>query len=200
MNQLISKRLKESIEVKQRIIEDEDLLNEIDQLAICIIECFQNGGKILLCGNGGSASDALHMAGELVGRFQVERKPLPAIVLNADVATITSISNDYSYDKVFVRQVEAYIKSEDIILGISTSGNSNNVYSALEVAKKVGAKTAALLGKDGGIIKDIVDYPIVVPDKVTARIQESHITIIHIICELIDRYYVQEMAEDETSK
>lgn len=193
MNQLITKRLSESIEVKSKIIADEKTVDCIESLANCMITCYRNGGKVLLCGNGGSASDALHMAGELVGRFQVERKPLPAIVLNADVATITAISNDYGYDEVFARQVESYIKSEDLLLGISTSGNSRNVYTAVQVAKKVGAKTAALLGKKGGRIKELVDYSVVVPDDVTARIQESHIAIIHIICELIDENFSQEL-------
>ncbi len=191
MKSLIKTRLAESIQVKNEILKNEPLIDYIDKLANCMTRCYSNGGKVLICGNGGSASDALHLAGELVGRFQLERRSLPAIVLNADVATITAIANDYGYDEVFARQVKAHIKKEDILIGISTSGNSNNVYTAINVAKQVGAETAALLGRDGGIIKDAVNYPIVIPNEVTARIQEVHITIIHILCEIIDNYFVQ---------
>ena len=148
------------------------------------------GGKVLLCGNGGSASDALHIAGELIGRFQRERQGLPAIALNADVASMTAIANDYGYDRIFERGVEGLLNKGDTLIGISTSGNSENVYLAVKKAKEKGGKTIALLGKDGGKINDIADISIVVPSDCTARIQESHIMIGHIICELVEDSYV----------
>ena len=137
-------------------------------------------------GNGGSASDALHFAGEIVGRFQKERKAWPAIALNSDVASITAISNDYGYEEVFARQVEGIVSSGDVVIGISTSGNSENVYRGVLMGKEKGAKTIALLGKNGGKIKNVVDYPLVVENDTVSKIQESHICIIHIMCELIE--------------
>ena len=178
---LIKNRLKESIIVKQQLLNNSECLKNISLLADEIRTCLKNGGKLILCGNGGSASDALHFAGEVVGRYA-----FPAVVLNADVATMTAISNDYGYDDVFARQAEAHVKKDDIFLGISTSGNSENVLKAVEIAKQKGAITSALLGKDGGKIARKVDYPIIIPCDVTARIQETHICIIHIICELIE--------------
>lgn len=135
----------------------------------------------------GSASDALHFAGEIVGRFIRERDAWPAVVLNADVATMTAIGNDYGYDDVFSRQAQAHCQEGDVFIGISTSGNSENVRRALEMAKSKGCKTAALLGKDGGIIGKIADIPLIVPCNTTARVQESHILLIHIMCELVER-------------
>lgn len=186
MYELISKRLQESIDIKRQLISDENLKNMVSQLADQIAKAISSGHKIVLCGNGGSASDALHFAGEIVGRFQRERAPWPAVVLNADVATMTAIANDYGYDDVFARQAEGHIKEGDIFIGISTSGNSENVYRAGRVAFDKGAKTAALLGKDGGKIGKEVEYPIIVPCMVTARVQECHITLIHILCEIIE--------------
>jgi D-sedoheptulose 7-phosphate isomerase len=138
------------------------------------------------CNNGGSASDALHFAGEIIGRFGKERKAWPAITLNADVASITAIANDYSYDSIFSRQVEGLLNPKDILIGISTSGNSENVFLAIQKAIEIGAKTICLTGKQGGKIAPIVNFPIVVPSDVTARIQECHICLIHILCELIE--------------
>ncbi|MDD5867415.1 MAG: D-sedoheptulose 7-phosphate isomerase [Lachnospiraceae bacterium] len=186
MENIAEQRLRDSIEVKNRIIESPELLSLINKLGEVVADTIKSGNKLILCGNGGSASDALHFAGEIVGRFQKERSAWPAIVLNADVATMTAIANDYSYDDVFARQAEGHVKPDDLFIGISTSGNSENVYRAIEVAKGKGAKTAALVGKDGGKIAKIVDYPIVVPSDVTARIQESHICIIHIVCEIAE--------------
>ena len=146
----------------------------------------------MLCGNGGSASDALHFAGEIVGRFQKERSAWPAVVLNADVATMTAIANDYSYDDVFARQAEGHVKPGDLFIGISTSGNSENVLRAARTAKAKGAKTAALLGKDGGKIAREVDYPLIVHYNVTARVQECHICMIHILCEIAESILADE--------
>lgn len=186
MIELIQQRLRESIAVKELVISNQELTEAIASLSCEIKTTLLNGGKLILCGNGGSASDALHMAGEIVGRFQKEREPWPAIVLNADTATMTAISNDYGYDNIYSRQVKGFMTDKDMLLGISTSGNSENIYQAIKEAGRIGGKTAALLGRDGGKIKECVDYPIVVPCSVTARIQECHITIIHILCELIE--------------
>lgn len=186
MYELIKERLEDSIAVKSELIENEKLQQVVSELVDEIVSAIQNGKKIVLCGNGGSASDALHFAGEIVGRFQKERIAWPAVVLNADVATMTAIANDYSYDDVFARQAEGHVNVGDIFIGISTSGNSENVYRAAEVAIKKGAKTAAFLGKDGGKIGKQVDYPIIVPCMTTARVQECHITLVHIICELVE--------------
>ena len=186
MQELIRERIQDSIDVKSSLLENEELLNTVDGLAGEIVKAISNGNKLVLCGNGGSASDALHFAGEIVGRFQKERPAWSAVVLNADVATMTAIANDYGYDDVFARQAEGHVRPGDVFIGISTSGNSENVLRAVGVAKEKGAITAALLGKDGGKIKKSVDYPIVVPCNVTARVQESHILLIHIICEIAE--------------
>ncbi|MCD7956952.1 MAG: SIS domain-containing protein [Lachnospiraceae bacterium] len=186
MREIIRQRINDSIAVKQELIGNETLLNAIDELSNEIIRTIDSDHKLILCGNGGSASDALHFAGEIVGRFQKERPAWPVVVLNADVATLTAIANDYGYDDVFARQAEGHINAGDLFIGISTSGDSENVYRAVEVAKKKEAKTAALLGKDGGKIGKQVDYPIIVPCMNTARVQESHIMLIHIMCEIVE--------------
>lgn len=186
MHSLIKEKLQESINVKNSVLNDNQLLENVSNLSDEIISCFKNGGKLVLCGNGGSASDALHFAGEIIGRFQKERSAFPAVVLNADVATMTAIANDYGYDNVFSRQAEAHLTNKDIFIGISTSGNSKNVLEAIKIAKSKGSKTAALLGKDGGKISNLVDFPIIVKHNVTARVQECHICLIHIICELVE--------------
>lgn len=186
MKEIIKKRLQESIDVKISLLHNETVLNMATSLAEEIALSIENKGKVVLCGNGGSASDALHFAGEIVGRFQKERSAWPAIVLNADVATLTAIANDYGYDDVFARQVQGHVKPEDVFIGISTSGNSENILRAVEVAKGKGSKTAALLGKDGGEIARRVDYPVIVPCMVTARVQECHICLIHSICEILE--------------
>lgn len=186
MDKLIKERINESIKVKQELLSNEELLMKVDTLATDIVAAIKGGKKIILCGNGGSASDALHFAGEIVGRFQKERQAWPAIVLNSDVATMTAISNDYSYEDVFARQAEAHVSYGDIFVGISTSGNSANVYRALDVAKCKGAITVGLLGKDGGKIGECADHPLIVPCDCTARVQECHILLIHVLCELIE--------------
>jgi len=184
--QIIIQRFKDSIEVKQRSIQDNRLIDTAAQIAEVLTTVLDRGGKLVLCGNGGSASDSLHFAGEIVGRFQKERPGWAAIVLNADVATMTAIANDYGYEEVFARQAEAHIREGDLFIGISASGNSENVIRAAQVAKKKGAVTAALLGKGGGKLKDIVDYPVITNSENTARIQESHICLIHSICEIVE--------------
>lgn len=185
-NILIKERFNESIAVKEAVLTNEQIINTISSLADEISESIKSGGKLLICGNGGSAADALHIAGEILGRFQKERKGYAAVSLNADVATMTAIANDYGYEEVFARQVEGIMNPQDILLGISTSGNSKNVVRAFEKAHDIGGKTALLSGKDGGVLKNIADYAIIVPSKVTARIQESHLLIYHILCEIIE--------------
>lgn len=192
--EIVKQRISDSIAVKQQLLENEELINTVATLADEIVKCIYKGGKLVICGNGGSASDALHFAGEIVGRFVKERKAWPAVVLNADVATMTAIANDYGYEDVFARQAEGHIKPGDIFVGISTSGNSENVFRAQLKAKELGAVTACLVGKDGGKIGHEADYPIIVPSPVTARVQESHINIIHILCELSEA----KLAEMET--
>lgn len=187
MREIIKQRINDSIEVKKGLLENESLLENLECLTHEIKKAIRKGHKLVLCGNGGSASDALHFAGEIIGRFIRERDAWPAVVLNADVATMTAIGNDYGYDDVFSRQAQAHCQEGDVFIGISTSGNSENVRRALEMAKSKGCKTAALLGKDGGIIGKIADIPLIVPCNTTARVQESHILLIHIMCELVER-------------
>lgn len=187
MREIIKQRINDSIEVKKGLLENESLLENLECLTHEIKKAIRKGHKLVLCGNGGAASDALHFAGEIVGRFIRERDAWPAVVLNADVATMTAIGNDYGYDDVFSRQAQAHCQEGDVFIGISTSGNSENVRRALEMAKSKGCKTAALLGKDGGIIGKIADIPLIVPCNTTARVQESHILLIHIMCELVER-------------
>ena len=186
MNELIEKRIQESIAVKSNLLNNPEYIRNVDFLSDMLCNAFHAGNKMIICGNGGSASDALHFAGEIIGRFQEERTPWPAIVLNSDVSSMTAISNDYGYDEVFARQAKAHAKKGDVFIGISTSGNSENVYRAINTAKNNGAQTVALLGADGGKVKDSVDLAIKIPSVITARIQECHILTIHILCELIE--------------
>lgn len=165
----------------------ENLAQQTEDLAAAIIKTFKNGGQVILMGNGGSAGDAQHIAAEFVGRYKRERKSFPALALNTNTSTLTAVGNDYSYDVVFSRQVEGFARPGDVVIGISTSGNSKNVQLALELAKQKGCFTAALLGKDGGTIKDIVDLPIVVKCQNTPRVQECHIFLGHSVCELVDK-------------
>lgn len=186
MEDIIRQRFTDSISVKQAIVENNKLITKIEKAALLISDCLRNGNKIVLCGNGGSASDALHFAGEIVGRFQKERTPWPAVVLNADVATMTAIANDYGYEEIFARQAKGHMREGDVFIGISTSGNSDNIIRAVTVAKETGCKTIGMLGKDGGKLANTTDIALIVPCEVTARVQESHITIIHIICEIVE--------------
>ncbi len=161
---------------------------QLNETAIAAAECLKRKGKILICGNGGSASDALHIAAELVGRFKMERHGLPCIALNANVSSITAIGNDYGYENVFSRQLEAFASPGDMFIGISTSGNSKNVINAFYQAKHLGLKTVGLCGNDGGAMKQqgLCDILLAVPSDETSRIQEMHILAGHIICKLIE--------------
>jgi len=150
------------------------------------VDTLKRGNKVLLCGNGGSASDAQHIAAELTGRYKSERRGLPGIALTTDTSALTAISNDYGYDRVFDRQVEALANKGDLLIGISTSGNSENVISALKLAKELGCSTLGLSGRDGGAMNEVCDINLVVPSENTPRIQEMHILFGHTICQIID--------------
>jgi D-sedoheptulose 7-phosphate isomerase len=162
------------------------LSSEILDAALKIKSRLEAGGKLLLMGNGGSAGDAQHIAAELVGRFKKERKAMPALALTVDTSTLTALGNDYGFDTIFERQIEALANKGDAVIGISTSGNSENVVRAIHKANAIGAYTIGFLGNDGGKLKEAVNLPIIIPSNDTARIQEVHITIGHIICEIIE--------------
>jgi D-sedoheptulose 7-phosphate isomerase len=178
------KAFEESAAVKQRFVRD--YAGRIEQVVKLIVTAFRDGRKVLLFGNGGSATDAAHLAAEFVGRYHRERAPLPAIALATDIAAITCIANDYGYDELFARQIRAHGQKGDIAIAISTSGNSANVLKGVEAARAIGLTTIAWTGGTGGKLASLVDHPFVVPSKVTARIQESHITLGHVLCELIE--------------
>lgn len=186
----IKKGLLASAELKKTVADT--LCGEILKATQLIKNSLANGGKLLLMGNGGSAGDAQHIAAELVGRFKKERKALPAIALTTNSSTLTALGNDYEYAVIFARQVEAFVRKGDVVVGITTSGNSENVVRALKLANEMGASTIGLLGNQGGKAKDIVTVAIVVPSNDTARIQEVHITIGHIICEILEQELAQE--------
>lgn len=184
MRDKIISELRESIDLKNEVIKKK--IGSIEKAAEIFIETLAGKKKILLCGNGGSAADAQHIAAELVGRYKKERGALPAIALSTDTSILTCVGNDYSFDDVFKRQVEALAVEGDLVVGISTSGNSPNILRAMEAAKKAGARTVAFTGGDGGKLKDKADLSFIVPSKNTPRIQEVHITVAHIICLLIE--------------
>ncbi|MDI6783107.1 MAG: SIS domain-containing protein, partial [bacterium] len=177
--------LQESIDVKQQLL-DNKLVKIVAQIATEIVATYRRGGKVLLFGNGGSAADAQHIAGELVGRFMKERTGLPAIALTTNTSILTAVANDYGYDKVFIRQLEALGGPSDLAIGISTSGNAENVNQAIEFAKKNGMKTIGLTGGTGGKLAMLVDTCLCIPSNNTQRIQEAHITVGHILCELVE--------------
>ncbi len=174
----------ESARVKQQFAREH--ADRIIQVATAIANAFSNGNKVLLFGNGGSSTDAAHIAAEFVGRYKRERIPLPAIALATDIAAITCIANDYGYEELFARQVRAHGRPGDIAIGISTSGNSPNVLKGIAAAREGGLTTVAWTGASGGTLAGLVDYPFVVPSTVTSRIQESHITLGHVLCELVE--------------
>ncbi len=183
INDQIIKTITESSNI---ILNSMDLSEKIEESINEIIKCFKTGNKIIIFGNGGSAADAQHIVAEFIGRFQKERKSLPAISLTTDSSIITSLSNDYSYEIVFSRQCESLVSKGDVVIGISTSGNSKNVEEGIKAAKKKGAITIGLLGGDGGIINNVVDISIIVQSTNTARIQEVHRVIYHIICGIVE--------------
>jgi len=182
--------LKTSGDLKYQVAET--LSGEILHAAHAIRDIISAGGKLLLMGNGGSAADSQHIAAELIGRFKKERKAIPALALTVDSSSLTALGNDYGFEFIFSRQIEALANPNDAVVGISTSGNSKNIIRALNLAREIGAKTIGLMGNDGGGMKDCVDIGIIVPSNDTARIQEVHITIGHIICEIIEQDLIHE--------
>jgi D-sedoheptulose 7-phosphate isomerase len=185
--ELIRTRLGESARLKEAMRQDADLTATVAAIAEVIVEAYGAGRKVLLCGNGGSAADSQHIAAELVGRFCVNRAPLAAEALTVNTSTVTAIGNDFSFEEVFARQIQALGQPGDVAIGISTSGNAENVKRALDTAKSLGLITVAFTGAGGGKLRDGVDYCLRVPSDDAARIQEGHITVGHIMCELIER-------------
>jgi len=190
MKNEIVQAFRESADIKVRFIRQNA---EALSLAIkIVVEAFKSGNKVLLFGNGGSAADAQHIAAEFVNRFLIERPPLPAIALTTDTSILTSISNDYGYADSFAKQVKALGREGDVAIGISTSGAAANVLKAVKVAKEMGLKTVGLSGRDGGELSKLVDIALVVDSPSAARIQEVHITIGHVLCEMVDRMLFQQ--------
>lgn len=189
MRERIADILLESIQVKEALLRTHT--SQIKDIADLMIESLKKDGKVILFGNGGSASDSQHIAAEFVGRFKKERTALAAIALTTNSSILTSLANDYGYEIVFAKQIEALGQKNDLAIGISTSGKAKNVIFALKQAKKIGMKTVALTGGDGGELTKLADICLIVPSCVTARIQEAHITIGHIVCELVEHALCQ---------
>ena len=186
LNDLVLDRIQRSIEVKQALLKDARFREQVARAALEIVKSLRAGGKILFFGNGGSAADAQHLAAEFTGRYLKERRALPALALHGNSSAVTAIGNDYGFDLVFARQMEAFGREGDVAVGISTSGNSRNVLRALEVAKSKGIFTVALTGGSGGLMKKLADCTLCIPSEETPRIQECHILTGHIICEIAE--------------
>jgi len=184
--QAITDIIKASIDVKQQLLSDEALVKQIQTVTDVITQAFQNGNAVYFAGNGGSAADAQHLAAEFSGRFYKDRKALPSDALHCNSSYLTAVANDYSYDVVYARLLEGLAKPGDVLVGISTSGNSGNIVKAFEMAKTIGVTTIGFTGQKGGKMKDLGDYLINVPSNTTPRIQEAHILVGHIICELVE--------------
>lgn len=186
LEDMVRDRIQRSIDVKQALLQDDAFGALVIRAALQIVSALRAGGKIILFGNGGSAADAQHLAAEFTGRYLKERRALPALALHANTSAVTAIGNDYGFDLVFARQMEALGKEGDVAVGISTSGNSRNVVRALEVAKAKSIYTVALTGASGGKMKEVADCTICIPSEETPRIQECHILTGHIICEIAE--------------
>lgn len=182
----IQEIIQQSVLLKQQVLADKILLDTVEKITQEIIRCFQNDGKVLFCGNGGSAADAQHLAAEFSGRFYYDRDPLFSEALHVNTSYLTAVANDYSYDEIYARLVKAKGRKGDVLIGISTSGNSTNILKALDMAKKQGMVTVAMTGLTGGKMKDACVFLLNVPSTDTPRIQEVHIMLGHIICELVE--------------
>ena len=187
MNNKIKELIASSISVKEKILQDETILQTLNTVVEVISNAFDNGNKVLFCGNGGSAADAQHLAAEFSGRFYKNRRALPAEALHCNTSYLTAVANDYSYDVIYARLLDGIGVKGDVILGFSTSGNSVNITKAFEVARERGIVTIGLTGETGGDMKELSDYLFNVPSTITPRIQESHILLGHIICELVEK-------------
>jgi len=196
MKEYIKQEIKKSYETKQAIYNNDELLNKIVDVSKLCVELYKGSNKTILAGNGGSAADAQHIAAELVGRYGFDRPSIPSLALTTDTSNLTAIGNDYGYDHVFSRQLEGMGQDGDIFIGISTSGNSANIVKAFDSAKKKNITTIALTGRDGGEMAKMADIALVVPSDSTPRIQESHILIGHILCDIIEK----EIFSDGVSK
>jgi D-sedoheptulose 7-phosphate isomerase len=177
--------------VKQQVLQNEELLSTVEKVVNAITSSLKNNGRIYFCGNGGSAADAQHLAAEFSGRFYTDRKALPAEALHCNTSYLTAVANDYSYDVVYARLVDGIANKGDVLIGLSTSGNSGNIVKAFEVAREKGIVTVGFTGLSGGTMKELSDHLINVPSKDTPRIQESHILIGHIICQMVEENYFQ---------
>jgi D-sedoheptulose 7-phosphate isomerase len=186
---LIRQSLLESCAVKQRILADSGIMAEAATCGAIWVSALASGNKVLFVGNGGSAADAQHLAAELMGRFKVERRPLPALALTTDTSALTAIGNDYGYEEVFRRQVIAWARPGDVLVALSTSGNSPNVIAAAEMARELGAKVVGFTGQSGGQLRAVSDACLCVPSTDTAHIQEAHIALGHILCGLVDHHW-----------
>lgn len=186
MMELIKERFVDHMKLVQRVNNNKKIMAEVEEAGGLVKMTLVSGSKILLCGNGGSAADAQHWAAEFVGRFQKERNAMPAIALTTDTSILTAIANDYGYDKIFSRQVQALGRKGDLLIALSTSGNSANVVNAVEEAQKMGIRTIGMTAEGGGKLKELCDVCIVIPSKVTARAQEVHELIGHILCEIAE--------------
>jgi D-sedoheptulose 7-phosphate isomerase len=189
MQEQIKNIISESISVKNKVLADETLLKTLEEVVGCIVASFKNGNRIYFCGNGGSAADAQHLAAEFSGRFYTDRDALPAEALHCNSSYITAVANDYSYDLIYSRLIKGIAHKGDVLVGLSTSGNSNNIVKAFETAREKGVITVAFTGHSGGKMKELSDFLINVPSHDTPRIQESHILLGHIICQLVEEKY-----------
>ena len=184
---MIKQRIQSSIDVKQAILQDQSLLNRIEQAVELITDCFRKGHKVFFCGNGGSAADAQHLATEFSGKFYIDRDILPAEALHCNTSYLTAVANDYNFDIIYARLISGIAKKGDVLIGLSTSGNSKNVIKAVEKSREIGVHTIGFTGDTGGIMKDLSDILLNVPSNDTPRVQESHILIGHIICEFVEK-------------
>ena len=189
MNQQITQIIQDSIDVKTAVLKSETLLKSLSECVTKIVTAFKNGNKVLFCGNGGSAADAQHLAAEFSGRFYTDREALPAEALHVNTSYLTAVANDYSYDVVYSRMIKGIGNKGDVLIGLSTSGNSINIVKAFETAKEKEMITIGFTGSTGGKMKALSDYLINVPSSDTPRIQESHILLGHIICQLVEEQY-----------
>lgn len=189
MQEKIKKIISDSIAVKQTLLADEKMHDTLQQVAAEMVKCLHSGNRIYFCGNGGSAADAQHLAAEFSGRFYTDRKALPAEALHCNTSYLTAVANDYSYDVVYSRLVDGIANEGDFVVGLSTSGNSKNIVKAFESARAKNVITVGFTGKDGGDMKALSDYLINIPSNDTPRIQESHIMLGHIICQLVEEIY-----------
>jgi D-sedoheptulose 7-phosphate isomerase len=189
MNEKIKNIISQSIAVKAKILQNEEILIQVETIVVKIVEALRNGNRIYFCGNGGSAADAQHLAAEFSGRFYIDRDALPAEALHCNTSYLTAVANDYGYDVVYARIIKGVGNRGDFLIGLSTSGNSVNILKAFEVAKEKGIHTVGFTGLSGGKMKEMSDYLINIPSTDTPRIQESHIMLGHIICQLVEEQY-----------